>query len=120
VASYDSPGFADWYPGGQAPPGTGAPGSAPGGGVETSTPLSDRVQAGTTGSSAVITPYGGSLVNADIVSVGPRDTLVPGEADLYAGGDANPLSGVTGDAVGYTGAGLGRTMARHPNSMERP
>lgn len=117
MASYDSPGFTDTTPAGPVnAQGYGAPGSAPQGLPDTSGPLGDRVQQGTVGNSAVVYGTYDSLATADVVTVGSRDTLIPTEADLYGGGDANPLSGMPGSAVGSTGAGVGRTMARHPNA----
>lgn len=59
--------------------------------------------------SALVTPSGGSLVNADRVPVGPNDSLVALQADQYQGSDPNILSGgISGDDVGSTGLGRGR------------
>ena len=79
MASYDSPGFHNLMPG--IPDRDGsmtAPGSVLPDRPDTSGSLSDRIQQGTMGNSAVITPVGGTLANADVVQVGPKDTLLPG------------------------------------------
>ena len=115
MASYDSPGYHNLMPG--IPDREGmfvAPGSVPPERPDTSGPLSDRLQQGTVGDSAVITPAGGSLANADVVTVGPRDTLIPSEAQMYDDA-ADLLTGVTGQ--GKTGAGMGTAFSRNPNSM---
>jgi hypothetical protein len=94
-----------------------APGSVVPDRPDTSGPLSDWLQRGTLGDSAVITPVGASLANADVVTVGPRDTLIPSEAQMYDD-HADLLTGVVGQ--GQTGAGQGFAYARNPNSMNRP
>jgi hypothetical protein len=118
MASYDSPGFHNLMPG---IPDRDSAMSAPGSVVperpDTSGPLGDRLQAGTLGDSAVITPVGASLANADVVTVGPRDTLIPSEAQMYDD-HADLLTGVTG--LGQTGAGQGFAYSHNPNSMNRP
>ena len=117
MASYDSPGWVDRTPGGPVVQGTGAPGSAPG-----PFPATDSVPgslaAGTSPTSAVVTPYAGSLVNADRVPVGPRDTLAGSQADQY-GPSPDPLTGI-GAELGQTGAGMGSGHTVHPNSTNRP
>lgn len=65
---------------------------------------------GTTMTTAYVVPAMGSTVNGDRVPVGPLDTLVSPQADLYTGPDANPLTaGMSGDQVGHTGIGGGHT-----------
>ncbi len=124
MSSYDQPGFRPptvWAPGGFDAHGDAmtALGSVLPPMPDTSAPLSDRIEQGTLGSSAVITPVGGSLVNADIVPVGPLDTLVPAEAATY-GATPDPLTGI-GSELGLTGAGSGHTTSHHPNSQaQRP
>jgi hypothetical protein len=72
---------------------------------------------GTHGSTAVVTPVGGSLVNADAVSVGASDTLAGPQADSYSGPDGDRLTGVPGDFLGQTGAGMGHAgQVQHPNA----
>jgi hypothetical protein len=120
MAGYDSPGWVDRTPGGpvNTQAFTGA-GSSPPEPPDTSGALGDRVQRGTVGNSAVISVPGASLANADIVTVGPRDTLIPSEAQSYGGGP-DPLTGI-GAELGQTGAGAGSAgHFAHPNSMNRP
>ena len=116
MASYDSPGYTDRTPGGPVnQQGFSAPGSTLPPRPDTSAPISDRVEQGTLGNNAVIAPVGASLANADIVPVGPLDTLMPPQASMYDD-SADPLSGVVG--VGVTGAGLGNVSSpHHPSSM---
>jgi hypothetical protein len=128
MAGYDSQGFVERLPGfggqGYVSWQTAA-GSQAENVPDTSRPLSDQIQRGTVGSTAVITPAGGSLVNADVVQVGPLDTLVPRQADQYSGPDVNVLGGASGDAVGHTGVEQGAapllvnqaSPAGHPNNM---
>jgi hypothetical protein len=92
---------------------TGAPGMAP--------PYPVPGIEGTTASSALVTPFASGYQNADRVPVGADDSQVPAQTDLYAGSDADPLSGMAGNAVGYTGAGTGSdiTSGHHPNAAGR-
>lgn len=121
MASYDQPGYVNRYPGGEAPAGTGAPGSMPTG-IPDTTALPDT--SGTTGNSAWVTVPGASLANGDRVTVSPLDTLVGRQADLYSGSDADPMNGNPGDGPngqGYTGAGDGNVVTpHHPSSMNVP
>jgi hypothetical protein len=117
MASYDQPGFQDRTPAGPVVQSTGAPGS-PSAGAVPDTDSAAGVEGGTIGSSAVVTPPGGSLVNADRVEVSPADVLVSSQALSY-GPARDPLTGV-GAELGQTGAGAGHTTARHPNSESRP
>ena len=68
------------------------------------------------GNNAVVVPSGGSLVNADRVTVGPSDTLVGAEASTY-GPNRDPLTGI-GSELGATGAGMGSNVMQghHPNA----
>lgn len=113
MASYDSPGFQDRTPAGPVPRMTGASGSSPGPYPATDS-VPDSLSGGTIGNQAVVVPSGASVVNADRVTVGPSDTLVGAEAYAY-GPDRDPLTGIGAD-LGQTGAGMGSTMAMHPNA----
>lgn len=104
MASYDSPGFQDRTPAGAVTQSTGAPGT-PSPGMADTDSAGAGLQAGTIGNSALITPYGGSLVNADRVTVDPSDVLVSTQADSY-GPNRDPLTGIGAD-LGQTGAGQG-------------
>lgn len=102
LARYDSPDFSEQLPGvdygrdtAQTAPGTPSPYPVP------------QIQ-GTTVSSALVIPFGSGFQNGDRVSVGPDDSQVPAQTDLYSGLDSNPLSGLAGDLVGTTGSGRGR------------
>ena len=112
MARYDSPGYHNLMPGipdrdeSMTAPGSPAP-----------YPVPDIT--GTTPTSALVTPYGSGYQNADRVAVAPDMTQVPAQTDLYAGQDANPLSGVLGDQAGHTGAGTGAVHDPHPNSTAR-
>ena len=121
MASYDSPGHRDPIPGypdfQSHDSGMTAPGS-PSLGMGDTDSASASLKAGTVGSTAVITPVGGSLVNADVVQVSPVDAVATGQADSY-GPSRDPLNGVGSD-LGQTGAGMGHTTSRHPNSTARP
>jgi hypothetical protein len=119
MSNYDSPGFTDRYPGGDGPHGTGAPGSSPGPYPATDS-IPDSLSSGTTADSAVVTPAGASLVNADRVNVGPNDTLV-GAQKLAYGPSIDPLNG-NGIEQGVTGAGMGSNVmqSHHPGSTARP
>lgn len=91
------------------------PGSAATNLPQTSGPLGDRIQQGSVGNSAVVYGPYDSLATADVVTVGPLDTMVPAEADQYQGQDVDALSGISGDAVGHSGAGAGRVVGDvHP------
>ena len=118
MASYDSPGFVSPIPGNadfaahdgaMTAPGTPPPGAGIDAGVG-----GVSQDAGTLVTVAV---PGASYVNADTWRVGPRDTLVPSEAQSY-GATPDPLTGL-GSFLGDTGAGQGRLCDRHPNSMWR-
>jgi hypothetical protein len=94
---------------------TGAPGSQATG-LPDASALPDT--AGTHGDSAFITPVLDSIVSGDRVTVGPLDTLVGGQADLYGGTDPNLLSSVPGVQAGNTGAGVGSVQgAGNPNAV---
>jgi hypothetical protein len=111
MASYDSPGHIDRTPAGLVTQST----VAGGGSSATPVPL-------TIASEEALPPRGpvlGGPVNLTGLSgnsvsqaspqtwgiVHGNDTQVPSQADLYGGVDANPLSGVPGDAVGFTTGG---------------
>ena len=66
----------------------------------------------------LITPYGGSLINADRVQVSPADVLVSTQADQLApGGGGDRLTGLDGSFLGQTGSGMGHVHGpSHPNS----
>lgn len=64
---------------------------------------------GTSETVAVVTPYASGYQNADRVSVGPDDSQVPSQTDLYQGSDPSLASGIPGDSVGVTGIGHGHT-----------
>jgi hypothetical protein len=114
MGSYDSPGFQDTTPAGPVNEHTGAPGSQPTGFIDASA-YTDV--AGTHGSSAFVSPGFDSIALGSRVTVSPVDVLVPSQADLYAGGDANPLSAVPGDLAGQSGAGAGRVRGGgNPNA----
>lgn len=118
MGSYDSPGFVDRTPGGVVVESTGAPGTASVGAGGDTDAAGASLQTGTVGNSALITPYGGSLINADRVEVSPADALVGSQADSY-GPNKDPLTGIGSD-LGQAGAGMGNTTSRHPNSTARP
>ena len=117
MASYDSPGFMDKTPYGPVSETTGAPGSQPGPYPATDS-VPDSLSAGTLGANAVVTPPGGSLVNADRVEVHPWDTLAGTQAKVYSSAQ-DPLTGI-GAALGQTGAGMGSTTSKHPNAEAMP
>lgn len=109
MASYDSPGFADKLPGGGiVPQGSGAPGTQPpGAGI-------DAGQGGVeveTGTPVMVNIPGASLVNSDLAHVGPNDTLVPSEVQMY-GPMPDPMTGI-GAELGQSGAGLGNVITPH-------
>ena len=114
MGSYDSPGFQDKTPFGPVNEHTGAPGSSPRPYPGTDS-IPDSLSSGTSMTSAVVTPAGGSLVNADRVDVSPSDTLVGAEASTY-GPAKDPLTGI-GAELGQTGAGMGHAgQVQHPNA----
>jgi hypothetical protein len=106
MASYDSPGYGDRTPAGPVAQTTGVTGSQP-----TQVPdASAEPGRGTVGSSALVVPVSGSVINGDRVEVGPMDTLVGHQADVYSGADADPLSGLAGNLLGTTGLGRGKVL----------
>jgi hypothetical protein len=122
MARYDSPGFTDVIPGGVVNESTGAPGSPGAPGVPVPPPGAVYA-AGTEGPAAALLPEGTVMVSnwAGGPSVtaewGRDDTQVPAQTDLYAGQDANALSGQAGGAVGQTGAGTGAWHPSNPNAV---
>jgi hypothetical protein len=105
MGGYDSPGYGDRTPAGAVHEDTGFEGSRPDD-VPTAAAAYDTT--GTTMASAFVVPSGASTISGDRTPVGPLDTLVGLQADLYVGSDENVLSGgVSGDAVGFTGLGRG-------------
>jgi len=117
MASYDSPGFTDMTPAGPVNQHTGAPGSGPTV-YPSADSIPDSLAAGTVGSTAVVTPFSGSLVNADVVHVGAADTLSGPQADQYSGSDPDGFLGLTGDQAGHSGAGTGHVSSPgNPNAI---
>jgi hypothetical protein len=121
MASYDSAGHRDPLPGlpdfQSHDSGLSAPGASP----QAFPDASATPERGTVADSAFVVPAGASTANGDRVTVGPLDTLSGPQADLYAGADANPLSGLPGDWVGHSGAGRGRVGGPgNPNAVSVP
>jgi hypothetical protein len=115
VASYDSPGYQNLMPGvGSRDEWMTGPGSTPSGIPDTSA----EPTVGTVGNSALVVPYGSSVLNGDRVTVGPSDVNIGRQQDLYSGSDGDALTGLPGDLIGQTGAGQGSVGGpRHPNAM---
>jgi hypothetical protein len=110
MARYDSPGYQNLGPAGPVHQSTVA---GSGSGSPQSYPVADPA------SRPLIVALGMSLPAADLVSVGPDDTQVPRQTDLFTGTDANPLSEVSGDAVGHTTPdpyGVSHVHPRNPNA----
>lgn len=109
MAGYDSPNWTDKLPGGGiVPQGTGAPGtSPPGAGIDAGQGGVER----DTGTPVMVNIPGASLVNSDMAHVGPSDTLVPSEVQMY-GALPDPLTGI-GVELGQSGAGLGNVVTPH-------
>jgi hypothetical protein len=106
MSGYEMPGFQDRTPAGTVMQSTGLGGSQPGGIPDTSA----EPGRGTVGNSALVVPVSGSVINGDRVEVGPMDTLVGHQADVYSGADADPLNGLPGTYLGQTGLGKGRVL----------
>jgi hypothetical protein len=106
MGSYDSPSWTDRTPAGVVAQTTGLGGSQP-----TEVPdASAEPGRGTIGNSALVVPVSGSVINGDRVTVGPLDTLVGHQADVYSGSDGDPISGLPGDYLGQTGIGKGHVL----------
>jgi hypothetical protein len=121
MARNDQPGYRQPTP--NAPEGfdahygaMSAPGSQVGAPPDTYVSVPDQMEAGTTMTSAVVTPPGASLANAIRVPVGEADVLTGNQAESY-GASRDPLTGI-GSELGQTGAGLGAIHTSHPG--ERP